>query len=82
MAGISSEIRIYDSESGDLVASCKGHDGGIFAVTFRPDGARIAAGGFDGTVRIFDAGSGEQLHSFVPVPLEQADAGEGQGNAG
>lgn len=82
VAGISSEIRIYDSESGDLVASCKGHDGGIFAVTFRPDGARIAAGGFDGTVRIFDAGSGEQLHSFVPVPLEQADAGEGQGNAG
>ncbi len=82
VGGVSDEVRIYDSETGERVATCRGHDGGIFVIAFHPDGSRVATGGFDGTVRIYDAATGEQLHSFVPVPLEQADAPDPSSNAG
>ncbi len=81
VGGVADEVRIYDTESGERIAACKGHLGGIFVVAFHPDGTRIATGGFDGTVRIYDT-SGASLHSFVPVPLEQAGQGVRDGDAG
>ncbi|MFI0421283.1 hypothetical protein [Spongiactinospora sp. 9N601] len=35
-----------------------GHTDGFSAITFSPDGAMVATGGFDGTVRLFDTASG------------------------
>ena len=48
------DVRIYDAETGDLVARCGGHEGGTYAVTFTPDGRELAAGGFDGVLRFYD----------------------------
>lgn len=47
------------------------HDftGHVYAIKWRPDGSSIAAAGFDGTIRLFDAKSGELLKEFSPVPL-------------
>ena len=73
---------MYDTETGERVASCKGHDGGIFVIAFHPDGKRLATGGFDGVVRIFDASSGEEVQSFVPVPIQQADSADDAQKAG
>jgi WD40 repeat protein len=39
-------------------------------VALSPDGKLIASGGFDGSVAIHDAESGELKMEFVPVPLQ------------
>jgi WD40 repeat protein len=82
VGGIAREVPIYDTESGERIAACTGHDGGIFVVAFHPDGSRVATGGFDGKVRLYDIQTGEQVDSFVPVPLERvagASAAQGAG---
>lgn len=43
--------------------------GPVYAIAWRPDGSVIAAAGFDGTVRLFDAKTGEAVKEFAPVPL-------------
>jgi WD40 repeat protein len=48
----------------DPIRSVAGHDGTIFAMAFRPDGAQIATGGFDRTVRIWDANTGGPIFTL------------------
>jgi mono/diheme cytochrome c family protein/DNA-binding beta-propeller fold protein YncE len=72
VGGMGAQVNIYDGESGALVASCKGHQAGIYAVAFNPAGDRLATGGFDGHVRIYNPATGELLKDFVPVPISEA----------
>jgi WD40 repeat protein len=53
--------RIWDAESGRVLATLVGHEGLIFCVRFSPDGRRIVTGSSDGTARIWDAGRGTEL---------------------
>jgi WD40 repeat protein len=71
VGGMGSAVNIYDGESGALAASCKGHQAGIYAVAFNPSGDRLATGGFDGHVRIYNSATGEMLKDFIPVPITQ-----------
>ena len=71
VGGMGAEVNIYNAESGELVASCKGAPG-IYAIAFTPDSSRLATGGFDGHVRICNSGTGELIRDFVPVPLSPA----------
>ena len=34
-----------------------------------PDGKKLATGGFDGKIRIYDAANCQLLTSFIPAPL-------------
>ncbi|WP_430783602.1 AAA family ATPase [Actinoplanes sp. G11-F43] len=42
-------------------------DGQVFDVRFSPDGRRVAAGGSDGIVRIWDTTSSERVRTFRPA---------------
>ena len=79
VAGAAPEVNVYDAESGARAAACKGHSAGIYTVAFSPDSATLATAGFDGMVRLYDAGTGELKKAFVPVPLEKP-ATEGRGS--
>jgi len=72
VGGMGAQVHIYDGETGALIASCKGHQAGIYALAFNPAGDRLAAGGFDGHVRIYNPGTGELLKDFIPVPITEA----------
>jgi WD40 repeat protein len=71
VAGAAPEINVYDADTGGRVAACKGHTAGIYTVAFNPDSSVLAAGGFDGMVRLYDVASGEMKKAFVPVPLDK-----------
>ena len=70
VAGAADEVPIYQTETGERVATCKGHKAGIYAVAFSADSRQVAAGGFDGKVRVYEATSGKLVREFVPVPVE------------
>ena len=56
------------------LASVTFESGGIFSVSFHPDGSQVAAAGRDGTVRLINAESGEVVKEFVPVEIESGTA--------
>ena len=54
-----------------LVTRCSGHQGGIYALQFTPDGATLATGGFDGTIRLYDM-TGKLARSIMAAPIQVA----------
>jgi WD40 repeat protein len=72
VGGGGAEVNLYDAESGQRTASCKGHSAGIYVVAFSPDSKHLATGGFDGQIRLYDVASGRLSRTFSPVPLEGA----------
>jgi WD40 repeat protein len=73
VGGVADEVRVYKTD-GKRVASLKGHSGAIFSLAYHPEGGRLASGGFDGAVRIYDPATGNLVHEFVPVPIQEAGA--------
>ena len=49
-------------------------DGGVFALSFRPDGSGVAIAGEDGKVRFVNAADAKVAKEFIPVPLTAAQA--------
>jgi hypothetical protein len=55
-------IRLW--KDGNRLEEWTDHDGTVFCLAFSPDGKRLAAGGRDGTVRVWDVEEGDLLETF------------------
>lgn len=60
-ASLDKSIRLWDRESGILIASLEGHLDSIIALGWSPDGKVLASGSSDETVRLWDPDTGQQL---------------------
>ena len=56
--GREGEVLLWETDSGALVRTLPGAGSSVFALTFAPDGKRLAAGCLDGQVRLFDLETG------------------------
>ena len=71
LPGITIWLGICDAGTGALLKTLKkGGGAGFRTVTFSPDGTKIATGGDDHSVRIWDVESGELLHRLERHSLE------------
>jgi WD40 repeat protein len=59
------EIRLWDLEGSDSLV-LKGHTSFVYPVAVSPDGKRVASGAWDGTVRLWDVETSEQLAALRP----------------
>jgi serine/threonine protein kinase/WD40 repeat protein len=57
-------VDLWNAETGAWKVSLGGHPNGVDTASFTPDGSRIATGGGDGIVRVWDCGTGQQLGSY------------------
>ena len=59
-----SSVRFWDPLTGAPLGKLEGHTGRILYAVFSPDGSRLLTASLDGTARLWDMHSGEELHAF------------------
>jgi WD40 repeat protein len=64
-SGDDSSIHIWNASTGDLIQTMRGHSANVNRVVWSPDGNELASASSDGTVRIWDAQTGQELDRFT-----------------
>jgi WD40 repeat protein/serine/threonine protein kinase len=63
-AGYDRTLKLWDSDTGELVATLQGHAGEVYSLAFSPAGRFLATGSKDHTIKLWDATTCEELRSF------------------
>jgi WD40 repeat protein len=59
-------VRVWNAETGALLATLRGHEYNAVTAEFSPDSQRVVTSSWDGTVRVWDAANGEQTLLLRP----------------
>jgi len=57
-------VPVWDTATGQLTMTLKGHTGEVSNVVWSPDGRRLATSSADGTVRLWDSATGKRLRTI------------------
>jgi WD40 repeat protein len=71
-ASADKSVRQFDAKTHNAVRSYAGHTDWALSVAFHPATKRIAGGGFDGSVKIWNADDGNLVTSLLAAPGYQA----------
>jgi WD40 repeat protein len=64
---VSSQVSVRDATTGKRIAALVGHTGPVVALAFDGTGSRVASASTDGTVRVWQARTGESLAVLRPA---------------
>jgi WD40 repeat protein len=76
--GSNGRVRVYKVADGARQFELSGHEGPVYAISWKPDGTVITTAGFDGKVRMYNAADGQLAHEFIPVPIANVAAASEQ----
>ncbi|MDE0300781.1 MAG: WD40 repeat domain-containing protein [Candidatus Poribacteria bacterium] len=75
-------VRLWRAATGEILATFRGHARDVAALAFSPEGSRLASGGCDGTILLWDitpyveSAHGTSLPDILPLTREdEGDAG-------
>jgi WD40 repeat protein len=68
--------QIWDTHTGDVLAAMVGHSSAVIDAAFSPDDAFVTTASIDGTVRVWESGSGRAVAS---LPIRASVVGVGRG---
>jgi len=68
LASTGDTVKLWDPVTGKELRTLSGHERQVTSVAFSPDGRRLATASQDGSVRLWDPGTGGQTHLFRLAP--------------
>jgi WD40 repeat protein len=77
-AGDDSTVKVWDSRTGALVRTFRGHEGLVTSVAFTADGRRLVSGSRDRTVKVWDLTQLDEVAGRQQVqPTEKVQSSQG-----
>jgi WD40 repeat protein len=58
-------VKIWDAQTGVMLADLRGHKMDIHCVNFSPDGSKVVSAGWDNTAKVWDVNTGVLLINFT-----------------
>lgn len=60
----SSDVVLYDADTGQPRLTCRGHRGLVLCTAYTPDGRYLVSGGLDHTLKVWDPSTGRELRTL------------------